>query len=175
MYPQPYIDFLVHFHADRDYFECHEILEEYWKEVDEKNKQSILVGFILLAVANYHHRRNNFSGAKRTLTKALHIFTRHQEQLPAFGYVPHEFIHFLNDCLTGIEMGKPYKSIHLPLHNEQLLTFCIRRAEQKGLPWGQDSDLTNEDLIHRHIRRDRRMIVLERELELKKRQRKDRK
>ena len=27
-FPLKYIDFLVHFHGDRDYFECHEILEE---------------------------------------------------------------------------------------------------------------------------------------------------
>ncbi|PAD68333.1 hypothetical protein CHH83_14265, partial [Bacillus sp. 7586-K] len=32
MYDQEYIDFLVHFHCDRDYFECHEILEEHWKK-----------------------------------------------------------------------------------------------------------------------------------------------
>ena len=31
MYPTEYIQFLIHFHGDYDYFECHEILEEYWK------------------------------------------------------------------------------------------------------------------------------------------------
>ncbi|MFZ3196347.1 MAG: DUF309 domain-containing protein, partial [Bacillus mycoides] len=27
MYPTEYIQFLIHFHGDYDYFECHEILE----------------------------------------------------------------------------------------------------------------------------------------------------
>lgn len=31
MYPTEYIQFLIHFHGDYDYFECHEILEGYWK------------------------------------------------------------------------------------------------------------------------------------------------
>ncbi|MEH7501602.1 DUF309 domain-containing protein, partial [Neobacillus drentensis] len=29
MYPTEYIQFLAHFHGDRDYFECHELLEDY--------------------------------------------------------------------------------------------------------------------------------------------------
>lgn len=32
MYPEAYVAFLHEFHTTRDYFECHEILEEYWKE-----------------------------------------------------------------------------------------------------------------------------------------------
>lgn len=74
MYPDAYIQFLVHFHGDRDYFECHEILEEYWKETIKGDKQSIWVGLIMLAVSNYHFRRNNNSGAQRTLQKAISIF-----------------------------------------------------------------------------------------------------
>lgn len=32
VYPEAYVAFLHEFHTTRDYFECHEILEEYWKE-----------------------------------------------------------------------------------------------------------------------------------------------
>ena len=63
-FPQKYIEYLVHFHGDRDYFECHEILEEYWKKIDNGNKESIWVGLIQLAVANYHHRRKNLTVPK---------------------------------------------------------------------------------------------------------------
>ncbi|MCD2486520.1 DUF309 domain-containing protein, partial [Staphylococcus aureus] len=51
MYPKAYIDYLVEFHATRDYFECHEILEEYWKEDPPKKRKRYWVGFIELAVA----------------------------------------------------------------------------------------------------------------------------
>ena len=75
MYPKEYIQFLTHFNGDRDYFECHEILEEYWKKSNDLKKDSIWVGFILLAVSRYHHRRGNFKGAKRTLEKAMNILS----------------------------------------------------------------------------------------------------
>ncbi|WP_460291943.1 DUF309 domain-containing protein, partial [Bacillus cereus] len=38
MYPTEYIQFLIHFHGDYDYFECHEILEEYWKTKPRGNR-----------------------------------------------------------------------------------------------------------------------------------------
>ena len=31
-YPEAYTDYLCYFHGARDYFECHEVMEEYWKE-----------------------------------------------------------------------------------------------------------------------------------------------
>lgn len=34
LYPTAYIKYLFHFHTDRDYFECHELLEEHWKQYD---------------------------------------------------------------------------------------------------------------------------------------------
>lgn len=53
MYPKAYIEYLVHFHSDRDYFECHEILEEHWKQ-DGRNKGWLVL--IQTAVAFYHYR-----------------------------------------------------------------------------------------------------------------------
>ena len=44
MYPTEYIQFLIHFHGDYDYFECHEILEEYWKTKPRGNRDHYLVG-----------------------------------------------------------------------------------------------------------------------------------
>ena len=72
-YPEDYLSFLVHFHGTRDYFECHEILEEYWKETAPKERDSHWVGLIQIAVALYHERRGNKQGATRTLTKAIEI------------------------------------------------------------------------------------------------------
>ena len=36
VYPEAYIEYLMYFHGNRDYFECHEVLEEYWKEVSPR-------------------------------------------------------------------------------------------------------------------------------------------
>lgn len=174
MYPKEYIDYLVHFHGDRDYFECHEILEEYWKTVDKNNKKSILVAFILLAVCNYHHRRGNFRGAGRTLKKAIFIFNEQKTLLPSFGFLPEPFLEYLGRHLKFIEDVKEYKSMNLPIHDKALIESCKEACKQKGYIWGNESDLTNEDILHRHVRRDRSEVLFERDAALKERQKKGR-
>ena len=113
-FPLKYIDFLVHFHGDRDYFECHEILEEFWKEIDSKNKHSIWVGLIQLAVANYHHRRGNFNGALKTLQKSLHIFTLDEMKLCKLGIDPILLFKQMNQELSNIKHQLDYQSMIYP-------------------------------------------------------------
>lgn len=103
MYPKEYIQFLAHFHGDRDYFECHELLEDYWKKTDSGNKDSIWVGLILVAVSSYHHRRSNFIGAKRTLEKAMHIFEFQADSLTKLGLDKIHLVHFLKGRLSDIQ------------------------------------------------------------------------
>lgn len=163
MYPQEYIEYLVHFHGDRDYFECHEILEEYWKKGIDKNKNSILVAFILLAVSNYHHRRGNFSGASRTLSKALTIFSNKEQELPQYGYEANKFLKLLEERLEVIRQFKTYKSMNLPIQDTVLIDTCRQACKQKNLIWCGESDIEREDIVHKHKKRDRRSVVLERE------------
>ncbi|MEQ2528201.1 DUF309 domain-containing protein [Robertmurraya yapensis] len=162
MYPEKYIEYLIHFHGDRDYFECHEILEEYWKQVDKNNKNSILVGFILLAVSCYHHRRENFSGAHRTLSKALNIFQEQRTQLANFGFEPNEFFVFLQDRLSHIQSRRTYTSMNLPIQDQELIVLCKKASEKKKVVWCQESDLSNKELVHRHALRDRSDVIAER-------------
>lgn len=170
MYPKEYIEYLVHFHGDRDYFECHELLEDYWKKVDKNNKRSILVGFILLAVSNYHHRRQNYKGAARTLTKALDIFQEQQQQLTSFGFSSSELLGFLNNRLLAIQNKEQYTSLVLPIQDSTLIEECKKTSKQKGFVWTTESDLANVDLVHRHSRRDRSDVILERTKALQERQ-----
>lgn len=160
MYPEAYIQFLVHFHGDRDYFECHEILEEYWKETKE-GKQSIWVGLILLAVSNYHFRRGNKDGAGRTLKKAIGIF-QNQRNPFQLGMPLTELVDSLKKQLIAIEKGKAYTSINLPITDRELLEECQRRCNEKGFIWGNDSNLGDLHLIHRHSVRDRSEVLKER-------------
>lgn len=51
MYPPEYIEFLYHFHCDRDYFECHEILEELWKKILKKRENKSGSGSYKLPLA----------------------------------------------------------------------------------------------------------------------------
>ncbi|WP_397537626.1 DUF309 domain-containing protein [Rummeliibacillus pycnus] len=65
-----FIEFLTYFNGNQDYFECHEVLEEYWKEVAPRDKKHPLTGWIQLATCLYHWRRENFKGAHTILKKA---------------------------------------------------------------------------------------------------------
>jgi uncharacterized protein len=169
MYPQEYISYLAHFHGDRDYFECHEILEDYWKHVDPGNKDSIWVGLIQLAVSCYHHRRGNFNGAKRTLEKSLKIFSLQDGSLTNLGLDKQLLIQILKERLPIIEKEKAYTSFNLPLCNPLLIEDCIKTSEKKGFTWENVSDLTNISLVHRHKLRDRTSVINNRSLAIKNR------
>ncbi|MBV7507193.1 DUF309 domain-containing protein [Bacillus sp. sid0103] len=169
MYPSEYIQFLAHFHGDRDYFECHELLEDYWKKIDSRNKDSIWVGLILMSVSLYHHRRYNFSGAKRTLIKAIKIFELQPDSLTKLGLQNVELLHLLNGLLSALEKGESYQSVSLPISDKALAELSRRTCEQKGFIWGRESDLKNKSIIDRHKLRDRTSIIEERQQSLKMR------
>lgn len=67
--PSPlFVQFLYHFNSDRDYFECHEVLEELWLE---EGRDPLLQGLLQVAVALYHCRNDNRSGACKLFRQAL--------------------------------------------------------------------------------------------------------
>jgi predicted metal-dependent hydrolase len=173
MYPDAYIQCLVHFHSDRDYFECHEILEDYWKKTGA-DKQSIWVGLILLAVSNYHYRRGNVNGAFRTLKKALRIIKNNEHLSEALGMDLAALTETLKTRLVQMETGKTYTSFNLPITDQNLLDTCRNHAKKRGLAWGENSDLGKKSIIHRHALRDRSQVIRERELAMKKRKNKGR-
>ncbi|WP_102274696.1 DUF309 domain-containing protein [Cytobacillus massiliigabonensis] len=162
MYPEAYIEYLIHFHGDRDYFECHEILEEYWKEVDPNNKQSIWVGLILLAVSNYHHRRENFLGAKKTMTKAISILKNEKNRLLHLGIDAEKLINDLLARQKALSLGNPYTSYTIPIIDSILISNCKSGCIERGFTWDSVSDLHNKRLVHRHSTRDRSNVIQER-------------
>ena len=54
-----FVNFIVYFNSNQDYFECHEVLEEYWKSIPDSDKDHPLTAYILLATGMYHWRRGN--------------------------------------------------------------------------------------------------------------------
>lgn len=169
MYPDEYILYLVHFHGDRDYFECHEILEEYWKKTDTRNKRSVWVGFIQLAVSCYHHRRCNFNGAKKTLQKALQIFNGEKQALRNLGCNQAMLISLLKERLALIEQNGIYQSFSLPIADPALIQQCLSVSSQLGFIWGSKSDIENSYLVNRHIMQDRTRIIEQRNIHLNRR------
>ncbi|WP_370297690.1 DUF309 domain-containing protein [Ammoniphilus sp. YIM 78166] len=68
MYDRLYVEYLYYFNDQRDYYECHEVMEEYWL-LEGKNK--LLQSLLQVAVGLYHFRNGNITGAIKLLEQAL--------------------------------------------------------------------------------------------------------
>ena len=170
LYPQAYIEYLIHFHCDRDYFECHEILEDHWKKDPVAERKQYWVGLIQIAVSLYHQRRGNHAGALRMMKSALTICKAQKTALSQLGIQVDKLIEILQKKYHEIEIGAPYESINLPLNDQVLIETCGSQALQIGIPWGTKSDLSNIELIHKHRLRDRSEVIAERQKQFIKKQ-----
>lgn len=130
-YPSAYIDYLVYFHGDRDYFECHEVLEEYWKEHPGDPLSGIYVGLIQVAVALYHQRRGNRNGAVKMLKQAIRGL--HNPLVEQLGINGEQLQARLKQRLEELETS-PESALHGfgPL----FVGRRTDRAVQRGLPPG---------------------------------------
>ncbi|MDT8860092.1 DUF309 domain-containing protein [Alkalihalobacillus sp. MEB130] len=173
MYPTAYLDYLIYFHVERDYFECHEVLEEYWKEHDPKNRTSIWVGLIQVAVGLYHHRRGNRNGAIRMYEKAISILEKQKTALSELGLHKSDLIRQLqSQHQLASNTRNTFHDINLTFSKEDLLPACIERCQQLGLTWTTTST-PKEDIIYKHKLRDRSDIIRERQQQLKRNQTND--
>lgn len=67
-YDRLYIEYLYYFNVTRDYFECHEVLEELWMQ---EGRHPLYQGLLQVAVGLYHFRSDNVNGAVKLFTNAL--------------------------------------------------------------------------------------------------------
>jgi predicted metal-dependent hydrolase len=67
-YDQLYVDFIYYFNIERDYFECHEVMEELWLE---EGRAPLYQGLLQLAVGLYHHWNGNVGGSIKLFTQGI--------------------------------------------------------------------------------------------------------
>ncbi|NBD23516.1 DUF309 domain-containing protein [Paenibacillus glycinis] len=155
-YPEAYESFLYEFHATRDYFECHELLEEYWKDHAGDGFADVWVGLIQLAVGCYHYRRGNRRGAAMMFRQSRNrLAARQLEELAIDGPA---LTAMLDGVMAAVERGEPFADLNLPLADGRLLERLHAAAAANGHAWGAPSG-TDEALIHRHARRDRSEVI----------------
>lgn len=135
IYPLLYIDYLSHFHGDRDYFECHEVLEEHWK-ASGMERESAWVGLIQIAVCFYHYRRGNTRGALKMIEKAIHILKSKRTKVHSLGMDHEKLMQTLYDSCCLIRSNRPYQPINLPIQDTELLIVCKERTRLNGYKWG---------------------------------------
>lgn len=84
-YDMLYVEFLYYFNVERDYFECHEVMEELWME---EGRNPLHQGLLQIAVALYHHRNGNVGGAIKLFSQGI------------------EKLEFYPKLTMGIDLGK---------------------------------------------------------------------
>lgn len=165
-YPEAYIDYLVYFHTDRDLFECHEVLEEYWKSVPDSPLRQAWQGLIQMAVGLYHQRRGNVAGAQKMLGSAIsNLSESHLQQL---GFETAAFLELIKIRIEQLseKPERSYTDLNMPFADTQLQQVCMKRAASANKKWLDVSDLTDPNLIHKHTLRDRSEVVRERQKQL---------
>ncbi|MEK3724168.1 DUF309 domain-containing protein [Paenibacillus sp. FSL H8-0034] len=77
-YDRLYVKFIYYFNVEREYFECHEVMEELWLE---EGRAPLYQGMLQVAVGLYHHRNGNVSGAIKLFTAALEKLAGRQAEV----------------------------------------------------------------------------------------------
>ncbi|WP_252313309.1 DUF309 domain-containing protein [Sinobaca sp. H24] len=163
VYSDSYIQFLIQFHGYRDYFECHELLEEHWKEKEAGMRDKHWVGLIQLAVGLYHHRRGNLAGAEKVLLRSSGIIAEHSSSLQELSIDTNELLNRIYIQLDQLSSNSPYSDLNIPLTDAGLVQHCIQECSSRQLVWQMKSNLEDKELIDRHTRRDRSDVIKERE------------
>ncbi|HET7521826.1 MAG TPA: DUF309 domain-containing protein [Bacillales bacterium] len=163
-YPEAYIEYLVYFHGVRDYFECHEILEEEWKKDPRGKRKNHLRGLIQIAVGLYHWRRGNTVGAERSIRNAANNLKKEKEALQALALDYPALMAQLDEVLENVTRGMSFKDINLPVTDRRLVKQCQQRCEMKGCSMNNPSDLTDWRLMHKHKMPNREQLISKREM-----------
>lgn len=67
-YDRLYVAFVYYFNVERDYFECHEVMEELWLT---EGRSPVFQGLLQVAVGLYHYRNGNASGAVKLFSQGI--------------------------------------------------------------------------------------------------------
>ncbi len=178
--PKAWIAYVSAYQVERDYFECHEILEEYWKECAESRRpQPGWVGWIQLAVAQYHERRGNVGGAIKMLTSALDILRTFENWVDDLGINSGVLLKAIEMRLQLLESRKVksidelrtlFNDLDLPL-NDLFLKYAALEFYQKHYgsegKWGIPSRDVDVFILNKHTLRDRSEVIEARERAVK--------
>lgn len=151
-----FVEFLVYFNGNQDYFEGHEVLEEYWKSIPGYSKSHPLTAYILLSTGMYHWRRGNLEGAYRTINKSLQRFLSIDATF--FEYKEKvdfkKLVHDIECARSATLRNESFHVIRIEYNSDQLSELV--QVSQQRLPL-----LTHgsEEVIHKHMLRDRSDIL----------------
>lgn len=150
-FSEQYLDFLYEFHVERDYFECHEILEKYWQSMSYfPNKNHGEIALLQLSVALYHWRRHNYRGALSLINKVYeNLENTLVELVEKYDLIGLTIAEDISDIRYLIETEQEYYDYCLPISDELMKIYCDTFAFTTH-NWNAPSDMENVKLINKH-------------------------
>ncbi len=125
----------------RQYFECHESLEEIWQE-EQGDVRDLYKGLIQVAAAFVHITRENCTGARRLLTTGIGYLAPYRTE-PTLGFDVDEICIAAEGCLRQVEELCPgglerFNYGHIPVYicEESLIPGSARKWDA----WGFDRE-----------------------------------
>ncbi|WP_169306553.1 DUF309 domain-containing protein [Cohnella pontilimi] len=170
-YPQQYTEFMTEYHGTRDFFECHEIMEEYWKQEKGTRHEGCWLVFVRISVACYHGRRGNWAGARKLMAKAAEeVDAVKMSELGLDGNQLAELVVETSRLWNGTD-EPVYRDLDLPIADPRLTEKCMRICEHKGWEWRMPSSRAGEFIVHKHLLRDRTEVEEARKLSAERKRR----
>ncbi|MGF9698357.1 MULTISPECIES: DUF309 domain-containing protein [Paenibacillus] len=128
-YEPLYVDYLIYFNRDQDYFECHEVLEELWLERD---RDTFYKGLLQIAVGLYHFRNNNLRGGRMMLQSAVELLEHYPEN--ARGIELGKLVEEVKELVQGLSgpdpENVPYRDLTIQIWDKALLDAVQERSLQ---------------------------------------------
>ncbi len=150
----------------QDYFECHEIAEEYWKSKDSFQKHDVEVFLIQVSTGEYHYRRGNFKGALKCYRKARRLLELHDYNAEDIGLTD-ELPAFLESRAESIRNEAAFTPPRFPLNsNMRKILRTMHDVEMSGSAFDaylESHLITDESIIHKHLTRDRSAVIAARD------------
>ena len=147
-----FIKFIIHFNSEKDYFECHEVGEEYWKSLAPKDKMHPLTGWIQLAVGMYHWRRSNYPGALRSFIRAKVKLADAGVWVEGFDH--EHLIRHLSQSIEAVTDREPFEPFTIIVTSPELAEAIEAYLKEHPIV-PQDPYY----IMHKHRLRDRSSII----------------
>lgn len=112
-----YLKFIEVFQNERDFFECHEILEDVWVEETKcETRKHVAINLLLISVGLLHWRNKNFKGSVQVLENSLNNYEEVSFLIEELGIDSKELKDMIQDTISKIKKQKDYEELYLPLY-----------------------------------------------------------
>lgn len=152
-----FVKFIVYFNENQDFFECHEVLEEYWKSLPGRTKDHLLTAYILLSTGLYHWRRDNRVGGLKSLQKAYEKLANATDDDFKAGIDFDDLCHNVQRAISDLENEEPFNPFTIQTSIELKKLADDMKTTMDLLPSRSDA------VIHKHMLRDRSDILRKRD------------